>query len=261
MLDSGELVATTQALGISHPPGHPSFHLLSVGALAAPVGSAALRVHFMVALFSAIALGALPVCAALMGWIRSRTQLWFAASIAMALSFTPAFAQQSIRAEVYSLNAMLIALATTLVFVRWPRRPIGATVGVALALGVGLLNHHYLILFTFPAFLLAVVGGTKTGRVRQVLAGALTGIGMLVGYLYLPLRAAARPAIGWGWPDSFDEVYWLVSVKAFQRTVEAGGGARRRCRPRERRIRAVRVPHAASSARVHGRNPHALYPA
>ncbi|MFT6399073.1 MAG: hypothetical protein ACJAYU_003836 [Bradymonadia bacterium] len=221
MLDSGELVATTQALGISHPPGHPAFHLLTASALAVPLGSAALRVHFMVALFSALALAALPLCAGLLGWIRSRTQLWFASTVAIALAFTPAFAQQSVRAEVYSLNALLIALATTLVCVKWPRRPIGATVGVALALGVGLLNHHYLILFTFPAFLVAVVAGSNVSRGKQVIAGAVAGAGMLVGYLYLPLRALARPRVGWGWPDSLDEVYWLVSAQAFQKTAEA----------------------------------------
>ncbi len=224
MLDSGELVATTQALGVSHPPGHPAFHLLSAASLAAPIGSAALRVHFMVAIYSAIAIAALPLCAALLGWIRTRTQLWFAASIAMAIAFTPAFAQQSIRAEVYSLNAMLIALATTFACIKWPRRPLSATVAVALALGVGLLNHHYLVLFTFPAFLLAVIGGTNSGRSKQVVAGALTGAGLLAGYLYLPLRALARPVAGWGWPDSFDEIYWLVSVQAFQKTAEAAVG-------------------------------------
>lgn len=221
MLDSGELVATTQALGVSHPPGHPAFHLLTAGSLAVPIGSAALRVHFMVALYSAMALGALPLCAALLGWIRTRTHLWFASTIAMALAFTPAFAQQSVRAEVYSLNVLLIALATTLACVRWPRRPIGATIGVALALGVGLLNHHYLVLFTFPAFLVAVVGGAGGSRAKQVLAGALAGVGLLVGYLYLPLRALARARVGWGWPDSFEEVYWLVSAQAFQKTAEA----------------------------------------
>ena len=29
LLDSAELTATTTALGISHPPGHPAFHLLA----------------------------------------------------------------------------------------------------------------------------------------------------------------------------------------------------------------------------------------
>ena len=221
LLDSTELVATTAALGISHPPGHPSFHLLASGALAFPIGTAAYRVHLAVATFSALTLAALPLCAALLGWLRTRTHLWFASIIAVALAFTPAFAQQSIRAEVYSLNALCLALATTvLCYGRNRGRPLGTTLLAAVALGVGLLNHHYLILLAFPAMLVAVVQRGRGSVARHVMGGSAVGLLLLGGYLYLPMRAAARPAIGWGWPESLSEIYWTVSAAAFQKTAE-----------------------------------------
>ena len=223
LLDSSELVATTAALGVSHPPGHPSFHLLSGGALALPFGTAAYRVHLAVAFFSALTLAALPLCAALLGWVRSRTSLWFASTIAVALAFTPAFAGQSIRAEVYSLNALCLALATTLLCVRPRGRPFATTVGAAVALGVGLLNHHYLILLAFPAMFVGVVTRVAGSRTRHLMGGTVMGALLLGGYLYLPLRAFARPSVGWGWPDSFADVYWIVSAQAFQKT--AAGAA------------------------------------
>ena len=223
LLDSAELVATTAALGVSHPPGHPSFHLLTAGSLALPIGTAAYRIHLAVAFFSALALGALPLCAVFLGWARSRTALWFASILAVALAFTPVFAAQSIRAEVYSLNVLCLAVATTLLCVQPKRRPYATSLGAAVVLGVGLLNHHYLILLAFPAMFIGVVTRVRGSRIRHALGGSVMGALLLGGYLYLPMRALARPRIGWGWPDSLADVYWTVSAQAFQKT--AAGAA------------------------------------
>ena len=221
LLDSTELVATTAALSVSHPPGHPSFHLLAAGALPLPIGTVAYRVHLAVAAFSALTLAALPLCAAFIGWIRSRTHLWFSSVLAIALAFTPAFAQQSIRAEVYSLNALCLAGATAaLCWGRHGQRPFATTLLAAVVLGIGLLNHHYLILLAFPAMLLAVLQRADGGAAKHVIGGSILGALMLGGYLYLPLRALARTRIGWGWPDSLSEIYWTVSAAAFQKTAE-----------------------------------------
>lgn len=217
MLDSAELVATTFSLGVSHPPGHPAFHLLAYGPMSLPFGTAAFGVHVASALFSALALALLPLACWRLGWVRHRSQLAFAALVAVGIGFTPAFAQQSIRAEVYSLHALTVALAT-LAVVR-PARDTGEghALLAAVALGVGLLNHHYLVVFAFPAFAWAVLSGGAR-PVRRTLVGALAGASLLAGYLALPMRAAQRPQASWGWPDSLGDLWWTISAQAFQKT-------------------------------------------
>lgn len=219
LLDSSELVATTTALGVSHPPGHPAFHLLGFLWSMLPFGTAAFRVHAFVAMTSAACLGLLPYAAFRLGWLRTRAHVAFASTTAVAIGFAPAFAQQSIRAEVYALNALVAALATVLVLSPKPAARVGNVIALATVLGVGLLNHHLLTVAAFPAFAFGVIAFSATSsRVARLVAGTLTGAGLLAGYLYLPARAAAQPAASWGWPDSLSEVWWILSAQAFQKT-------------------------------------------
>lgn len=219
LLDSTELVATTASLGVSHPPGHPAFHLLAAGLTPVPIGTAAFRVTLFVALCSAACLGLLPFAAWRAGWLRTRGHLAFASVVAVTLAFTSAFAQQSIRAEVYSLNVLLIAVASVFVMSARTRAATASAAGLAaVALGVGLLNHHYLIVAAFPAFALGLLLAPGAARFRRLAVGAAFGAACLLGYAYLPARGIARPAVSWGWPTSLPDIWWTISAQAFQKT-------------------------------------------
>jgi hypothetical protein len=220
LLDSSELVASTVALSISHPPGHPTYHVLGFAPAQLPFGTAALRVHLQAGWAVALAVGLLPIAAARFGWVRDAASAVAAALLAVGIGFTQALLFQAIRGEVYALNLLFVAAAITIL-----ARPRGESLAArdaalaAAALGAALGNHHYLVLFTFPGILLAVLGMSSRGQRLKTLAWpSAIGAGSLLAYLALLARGAAQPGTGWGWPSSLSDLYWLVSAQAFQKT-------------------------------------------
>ncbi len=113
-LDSSEFVASAGSLGLSHPPGHPAYLLLSHLFLGLPFGSIAFRL----ALFSGVCLG-------LTSWLTYRLLLhlgvivrhdpvlpWSHIIIAFVVTQTTTLSYtcclQGVRPEVYTLHAVLI---------------------------------------------------------------------------------------------------------------------------------------------------------
>lgn len=220
LLDSSELVATTQALGISHPPGHPAFHALAGAFGALPLGNWALRVHVFSGICVAATAALLPVAAARLGWVRGAPEAAVFGALGVATAGAHAFVFQGIRAEVYSLNVLLVCSALT-VLVRTRRDLTARDVAtVAVLLGTGLLNHHYLTLFAFPAVLLAVMVWSPGARAlgRNIAVGCGFGATLLAGYAWLVARGAAQPAAAWVWPVDGERLWWLVSAQAFQKS-------------------------------------------
>jgi hypothetical protein len=111
-LDSGELVAAAHTLGVPHPPGEPVWLVLAKAASLVPLGGVATRVNALSLVLGVAALVALYglTLRALRGADRSR-DAWLAPSAALgALAFaaSPALWFQSIRAEVYTLNLLVV---------------------------------------------------------------------------------------------------------------------------------------------------------
>jgi hypothetical protein len=224
-LDSSELAAGAFTLGVAHPPGHPLALLAGklIGLL--PLGPLALRVG----LASALAGAGAAAQTTRLGQILARRVapespsgwLGAAAGLLFALSYAAAF--QAVRPEVYALSALL-SLTAVVELLRWDesgdrRRLLLA----ALAVGLGLANHHLLTLtVALPAVIFAALhqkrGPLPTFAARVGVAGAL---GLSV-YAYLPLRALNHPLIDWGAPTSAARVFWVVSARAFQKAIARG---------------------------------------
>ncbi len=125
-----------RVLGVAHNPGYPLYTLLTYPVSLLPVGTLAFRIN----LFSAVA-GAVAV--ALTFLVARRLGCGIAASLAgaLGLAFGRVFWSQAIIAEVYTLNAALIAASLWLVLT-WgvtehPRYFFGSLAVLALGLG----NH------------------------------------------------------------------------------------------------------------------------
>lgn len=218
LLDSSELVATTQHLGISHPPGHPAYHALA-GLLGPwPVGNWALRVHLFSGLCVAATAALIPIAAARLGWARGAPEAVVFGALGVATVSAHAFVFQGIRAEVYALNVLCVSGALTLLLRRSRDLSARETGVIAVLLGIGLLNHHYLTIFAFPAVLLGVLLWSPGIRAaaRNAAIGVLFGALTLPGYAWLLARGAARPAAAWVWPTDGERLWWLVSARAFQ---------------------------------------------
>jgi hypothetical protein len=220
LLDSSELVSATWALGISHPPGHPAFHLLSFAAGLLPLGPYPWRIHLFSAVATSLAVAQLPFILRRLGALEDRRDALLAGLAGLMAAGTTAFVFQSIRGEVYALHLLVATTASLLACA--PRRSLDARAIAALAvvLGVGLLNHHFLTLCLFPAILVAIA--TRSPSIRQAWNGGrwalLVGAAMLAGYAFEVARGLARAAASWAWPTTPGELYWVVSAAAFQKT-------------------------------------------
>src|SRR5512134_402146 len=113
--DSGDLIAATATLGVAHPTGYPSYLLLARLFQLIPLGDLALRST----IFSALAAVLAALCVYLIVyWMEDEgrstnerlTRVVSAAGAALAIGLAPGFWSQAVIAEVYSLNALFIAL-------------------------------------------------------------------------------------------------------------------------------------------------------
>lgn len=234
-LDSGELLATGRQLGISHPPGHP-LHALLVHAFALlPVGSAASRASWSSALALAVCWGATARLAQALAsrhlGVGPRAAAVYAGLACLAGALSASSLLQGVRAEVYALNAALLmeALRTLLV----ARPGLRQRLRVALLVGLGLANHHFLVVLAGPALVVAWLprlgtpgpGPAEATRARwatrSLALGVTAGALGLLTYAYLPLRAASNTPVAWGDPQTWSRLWWVVSAAVFQKSVQA----------------------------------------
>ena len=194
-LDSSEFAVGAHSLGIVHPPGHPLYLLLAKAAtLLLPFGGIGFRVNLLSALLGVgCALLVASIVRQIVTGLRPATIGVHVCSAATGFLFavTNACWLQSVRAEVYTLNAFLILSATWLAIRWWQQGEAavntetpaesegssdptdGATTpsdrgaakeekehphlgthtvfAAAITLGLGLCNHHYLVFFFLPA--------------------------------------------------------------------------------------------------------------
>ena len=203
--DCGELVASAHVLGIPHPTGYPLWTLLARLFDLLPIGHTS---AYRVALFSAF-------CAAAAAALLSRLVLLLSGGLLAALSAGLCFGfwlptwSQATRPEVYPLEALLFSLFLVAVL-KWdqdrtPRR----LFWVALAAGTASMHHRTAFLAVAPALAVAF-WFTRPRRVTLpaqaktwAKAAAVAAAPFLL-YLYLPIRAAARPPMNWGNPDTLE---------------------------------------------------------
>jgi hypothetical protein len=128
---------------------------------------------------------------------------------------------QAVRPEVYALQAMLLfRVLERLVHIE-RSRPGAAPLALydaSLCFGLALANHHFLAFLLLPAAaptLARVVAARGLRPLGYAVVAALVGLGT---YVYLPLRAVARPFLNLGAPTDLERLYWVVSAQAFQGT-------------------------------------------
>ncbi len=246
-LDSSELTAAAWGLGNAHPPGHPLASLLSRLVCLLPVGTISFRVTLASALAAA---GATTLTAVLCGQVVARLRsgedgdaprgpAWIvpaaisAAALTVGLSYSLWF--QAVRTEVYALN-LLMLLAGACLVLRWDRTGDRRwLLAAALACGLALCNHHFLVILAIPGVgLFVLLRRPRPGWRRLTVGVVLAGTLGLTCLAYLPLRARTAPEVNWGSPSTAERFYWVVSAKAFQKAVDKaaketlshrGGGA------------------------------------
>jgi tetratricopeptide (TPR) repeat protein len=272
LVDSGELILAAKTFGVAHPPGFPLYVLLAHFFTWLPIGSVAARVNFASAVFAALAAAMLTQVAAEMslgvnalpftadklkkGERRGRKPAataergaaiadgfgrWMTVvscvMVGLLFAFSRTLWAYATITEVYTLNALLIAVIFFLMF-GWRRRMIEARLtsgkairtgqvasphdrwlnAAAFAFGLAMGVHHVSVAVTLPAFALLVVATEGFGffASKRLVRAALFAFAGLAIYLYLPLAASAKPLLDWGNPRSLERVWWHVTGRQYQ---------------------------------------------
>ncbi len=167
-MDTSKFGYLGQVLGTGHPPGEPLYLMLNAAWVQwLPVGTPAWRANLLSAVI------AVPACLVLMLVLRELgVSRWVAASGAATIGVSRLFWQQSIVAEVYSLNALFVALVLWLLLA-WARSHRASLLVNALGLFALSFSNHPTGLFLLPgliAFLIRTRGYRVILRPRNLLA-------------------------------------------------------------------------------------------
>jgi len=221
--DSGDLATAVAVGGVPHPSGYPTYLALAELFRTLPLGGdVAYRLNLMSAVCAAAAAGLLSLA---IGQSLHRTPgesvalpvdfLEASAAVAaLAFAFSAPFWSQAVIAEVYTLNALCVALLVWLALrVRAGRE--GELAWVCVATGLALGNHLSVLLVLPLIAALVWPAYWRQGRGRRAALMLLVLAGLSV-YGLIPWRAAAHPPVNWGGADQWAGLRWLVSGEAYQ---------------------------------------------
>ncbi|NUM54848.1 MAG: DUF2723 domain-containing protein [Candidatus Hydrogenedentes bacterium] len=217
--DSGELIAAAETLGIPHPTGYPLWCIAAkIVMTIVYAGDAAWRANLLSALCGSGAV----LCTALILCIVARNRIAALAG-ALSLAFSLEFWEQSVIAEVYSLNALVTAACILLLILWAESRRNGLLYAAGFLFGVGLANHHVLLLCApaFAAYVL-MIGGLRWGAWTMHLITLLAAFLGLSVYLYLPIRSMANPAMDWGNPETWPAFVDVVTRAQYRFMITDG---------------------------------------
>lgn len=228
-LDSGELVAAARELGNIHPPGHPAWLSLAAAADLLPLGPYCARTAWLSALGAGVSL--MLVVRIARSIVAGPGAGAWAALAALLLGLSASLWQVGVRTEVYTLalagnlwalHAALRAGRAASPPLPDARQVLGPLAECAVALCLGLLNHHYVTLFVVPALLVAGWPALRwlwrTQR-RWLVWLLATSAWLGVGYLALSLRGLADTEMRWGNPAIVSGLWDTVTARHFQRSV------------------------------------------
>src|SRR5215210_2629658 len=207
LLDVPMLQMQVCVLGMTHPTGYPSYLMLSHLFTYLPFGDCAYRTNLASAAYAALAVAA--VFAA--GYLLSRRVI-AAAAAALTFGLGGTLWSQAVMAEVYTLNALLVAL-TILALLLWRERRRDRYLLLSAFLAGFCMTNHLTSGLLLPASLLFVVlvDWRKLVDLKLVLKGVVLFVAGLAAYLYLPLRSAMDPPFKANNPTNFERIWYVVS--------------------------------------------------
>ena len=207
LLDAVMVQMQVAVLGITHPTGYPTYLMMTHLFTYLPVGDPAYRVNLGSAFYAALAV----VVVYITGLMLAK-RVVAATAGALAFGLGAAIWSQAVIAEVYTLNALLVA-ATVGVLLLWrARRRDRYLLLSAFLMGLCLTNHLTSgLLLPAGVLLVALVDRGKLKDVGLLLKGAGLFVLGLTPYLYLPLRAAMDPPMDANNPTTFGRFWYVVS--------------------------------------------------
>jgi hypothetical protein len=210
-LDSPMLQTEVSVLGVGHPTGYPTYMMLTHLFTYLPFGDPAYRANLASAVY-----GVAAVLVVYLAGLRLTRRAVAAAVGALAFGLSGTFWSQAVIAEVYTLEALLVALVI-FVLLLWRDRRDGRYLLLSAFL-VGLsLTHHLTSVLQVPAALAFIFLTdrrvfSRTGLVVKCLGSFLLG---LLPLLYLPVRALMHAPLNEADPSTLWRFLLLVTGGSF----------------------------------------------
>jgi hypothetical protein len=184
-LDSPMLQTEVTVLGVGHPTGYPTYMMLTHLFTYLPFGDSAYLVNLASAIYAALA-----VFAVYLAGLRLGGRPVAAAAGALAFGLSGAFWSEAVIAEVYTLEALLVALVIFFLFLWRDRRDSRYLLLSAFLVGLSLTHHLTSILLVFATVVFVFLTDrcvfSRTGLMLKGVGLFLLG---LLPLLYLPIRA------------------------------------------------------------------------
>jgi len=241
-IDSGELAAVQSTLGIAHPTGYPLFTIIGYLFLKLPLPFTKIyQANLLAAIWCALSVIVfIKIFELLLKSLSNKSvsqktkqrmkiletgittdqKIITAIAGGFYLAFSKTFWMQSTSVEVYSLQIFLFTLIifTTLKAYLSTTGKRSDWIYVGLALAFGFANHMTTLLtLPFAAILFFMKEKFNRTSIKKIGVTATASLPVLfVIYLYLPLRAAANPAINWGNPLNFENFWRHFTGKQYQ---------------------------------------------
>ncbi|HPQ39442.1 MAG TPA: DUF2723 domain-containing protein [bacterium] len=205
-LDSGELQAAVPILGIPHSPSFPLFVLSTRPFGYLPFGDNAFRTNLATACAGA-------VMAVIVGWLcfnlfggQATYRRWIAVMTGWLAVMNPLVWFQNLKAEIYSLNMVLllgITLTAFKILDQWGNRRTAARYAAVMIvlIGFGICNHSLLTAHVLPSTGILILCLLPRLKRQEILLIVLLGILSVSMYLYLPIRSSVNPLLDTGNPE------------------------------------------------------------
>ena len=223
-LDSPMLQAAAGVLGVGHPTGYPTYLMLTHLFTYLPVGDVAYRANL-----ASAAYGVAAVAAVFWAGVLICRRVVAAAVGSLAFGLSGAFWSQAVIAEVYTLNALFVALVLCLLLLWRERRDSRVLLTAAFFAGLS-LTHHLSSGLLLPAggLFVALVDRRVLSEAGSLLKGAGAFVLGLLPLLYLPIRALMDAPLNEADPSTPGRFLNLVTGGSFlAESSEAG----RQCSP------------------------------
>jgi hypothetical protein len=210
-LDSPMLQAEVSVLGIGHPTGYPTYMMLTHLFTYLPIGDPAYGINLASAIY-----GLAAVLVIYLAGLRLCRRAVAAAAGALAFGLSDAFWVQAVISEVYTLEALLVALVILALLVWRDTRAERYLLLSAFLVGLSLTHHLTSVLLVPAAPVFVVLTDrsvfSKVGLMLKSLGLFLFG---LLPFLYLPIRAIMQAPLNEADPSTPWRFLLLVTGGSF----------------------------------------------
>jgi hypothetical protein len=209
--DSVVLQIQAIVLGIPHTTGYPTWVMLTHLFTYLPVGDPAYRANLSSAVYAVAAV--LLVYLLCLRLTRCAVPSFVAALL---FGLSRDFWSQAVITEVYTLNALFVALVIFLLLFWRDTRDDRHLLLAWFSMGLSLTNHLTSgLLLPTGALFVGLVERRKLTNLRLMLKGAALFLIALTPYLYLPIRASMHPPLNREAPYDLGSFFYLVSGTSF----------------------------------------------